>query len=192
MQQIYLQFCLDSCINILQVLMFVWPPVSELCFYGCRPPCHHMFWSFSWICGQEMLWHCVICTAMDVEYDVGNFIPFPSNAMVQWKYDYFVHIQVSKKTVGQIKILTFWNIILRIDLLLLGCCTRFLCTLIKWWSQLARTTIHPSPSNPPRWRTDQLNENHISKLNWRQIFPCQYIHVYPITIFTNYDIFPHG
>ena len=44
-----------------------------------------------------------------------------------------------------------------IDILLLGCCTRFLCTLIKWCSQLAKITIPPhpplysSPSPPIEW-----------------------------------------
>ena len=30
-----------------------------------------------------------------------------------------------------------------IDLKLLGCCTRFTCTLIKWYSKLAKKNIEP-------------------------------------------------
>ena len=58
---------------------------------------------------------------------------------------------------------------------LLGCCIKFSCNLTKWFSQLERyLSIHPlSPSLPlytvlKNW---QINEVHIRKLNWRQIFP---------------------
>ena len=51
-------------------------------------------------------------------------------------------------------------------------------------SQLAKMTILPSP--PTGWRNWPLNEVHISHLNWRQIFPCHNIHVYPISIYMIY------
>ena len=57
---------------------------------------------------------------------------------------------------------------------------------IKWCSQLARITIppiYPFRFTPTVWSTWPINKVHIYKLNWREILPCQYIHVlYPISI----------
>ena len=70
--------------------------------------------------------------------------------------------------------------ILTIDVLSLGCSTKFLCTLIKWCSQLAKITILPDhpiyllPSNGLRnW---PINDVLVSNLNCWQRFLCQYIH----------------
>ena len=56
-----------------------------------------------------------------------------------------------------------------IDILLLWCCTRLSCTLIKCCSQLAKIKIQPSlypfPFPPTEWTNWQMNEVHISKLN---------------------------
>ena len=56
-----------------------------------------------------------------------------------------------------------------IDILLLRCCTRFSCTLIKWYLQLAKITIPPPYSERMKL---PINEFHCGNLNWRQIFPC--------------------
>ena len=61
------------------------------------------------------------------------------------------------------------------DTLLLGCCTRFLCILVKGCSQLAKIRITFILSTPTGWTNWLINYVHISKLNWQQIFPCQYI-----------------
>ena len=78
-----------------------------------------------------------------------------------------------------------WRVRL-INILLLGCCARFLCTLIMWCSQLASikiSPIYPFPLTLTAWTTWPINKVHIYKLNWREILPCQYIHVlYPISI----------
>ena len=75
-------------------------------------------------------------------------------------------------------------IILPIHIFLPDCCTRFSCTWIKWYSQLAKIPItlftHPFP--PIEWTNWPINEVHNSKLNWRQMFPCQFIQAYPISI----------
>ena len=67
------------------------------------------------------------------------------------------------------------------DILLLGCCTRFSCTLINLYSQMAKITIcsytHFTPSPPTGWTNLPINEVYVNNLNWRQIFSCQYIHV---------------
>ena len=64
-------------------------------------------------------------------------------------------------------------------ILLLGCCIIFfIYWLIKWCSQLAKITIPPIhplyliPSSPTGWTNCTIKEVHISKQNWRQIFPC--------------------
>ena len=86
----------------------------------------------------------------------------------------------------------YW--ILAINKLVLGCCTTFLCTLIKCCSQLAKITIpsteplYTFPSPPTRWTNWPIKKFHVSKLNWRQIFFCQYMYNVYITIFNlNYD-----
>ena len=77
----------------------------------------------------------------------------------------------------------FWNKQI-IDILILGCCTRFSCSLIKLYSYLAKITLpsihplYPVPYLPIRWTNWPINEVSISSLNWRQIFPCQYTHVF--------------
>ena len=50
-----------------------------------------------------------------------------------------------------------------IDILLLGCCTRFPCTLIKSCSQLAKITLpsNPLPSPPTGWTNWPINEVHV-------------------------------
>ena len=74
---------------------------------------------------------------------------------------------------------------LSLCILLLGCCTRFSYTLIKRCTQLAKLTFHPlypitsPPSGGMNW---PINVVHISWLNWWQIFPCNNIHVYSISI----------
>ena len=81
-----------------------------------------------------------------------------------------------------------------IDILLLGCCTRFSCPLMKYNSQLAKlmmssiNSFYPIPSPPNGWTNWPINEFHISKLNRRQIFRCEYSHVYPISIHTTLSI----
>ena len=72
------------------------------------------------------------------------------------------------------------------DIILIGCCIRFSCTLLKWCLQLANITPSPPtlyhiPSSPTGWMNWLINKVHIS-MNWLQIFLCQYIHVYPISI----------
>ena len=70
------------------------------------------------------------------------------------------------------------------DILLLGCCTRFLFTLIKLYSQLANITIpliqplYHISSSITEWTNCLMIKVH--DLNWRQIFPWQYIHVFYI------------
>ena len=57
--------------------------------------------------------------------------------------------------------------------------TWILCTMIKWYSKLAKITIFPIHYLPTRWRNRPINDVHVSNLNWRQFFPCQnilYIH----------------
>ena len=81
------------------------------------------------------------------------------------------------------------------DLLLFGCCTRFSCTIIKLYSQLAKITIssihilRPIHSPPTGWTNWPINEVNISKLNWRQIIPCHNIHVYSVSILVSHIFF---
>ena len=62
--------------------------------------------------------------------------------------------------------------------------------MLKWFSQLAKVIIphiHPIcsiPSSTIELTNWPIKEVYLSKLSWRQIFPCQYIHVYSISIFT--------
>ena len=60
----------------------------------------------------------------------------------------------------------------------------------KWYSQLAKLTIPPFQTHPSlpllNDRTDQ-QEVHVSNLNYQQMFPCQYIYVCFISIFTLYN-----
>ena len=60
-------------------------------------------------------------------------------------------------------------------ILLLGCCTRFSSTLIKWYSQLAKISISPLLAWP-------INEYQSSNLNWRQIFTFYYIIIHVFSI----------
>ena len=61
----------------------------------------------------------------------------------------------------------------KIEILLLGCCTRFLCTLIKWCSQQAKIN-HPIPYH---WMNELTSKSAI------YIIPCKYIHSYSISNF---------
>ena len=68
------------------------------------------------------------------------------------------------------------------DLLLLGCYTRFSGSLIKWNTQWAKITIspiqtpiHPTPIPSTGCSNWPIIGVHFSKLIWQQIFPCQYI-----------------
>ena len=78
--------------------------------------------------------------------------------------------------------------VLLIHILLLGCYTRFSFTLIKWCWQLAKITIlliqplYPIPLLPIELTNWPINEVHIRRINLLQIFPCQYIQEYPISI----------
>ena len=62
------------------------------------------------------------------------------------------------------------------DILLLGTYARFSCSLIKW----EKITIPIFPPNG--WTTWPINEFNVSKLNWRQFFSCNNIHVYSTSI----------
>ena len=99
--------------------------------------------------------------------------------------------QISKLKVyiiTTIFLLTFPNMdnlsILLMDILLLGCCTRFSCTLKKWYSQLAKITIpsihplYPIPSPPNGW-TNKWGPYYQSKLH--KFFPLN-ISTYSISI----------
>ena len=83
------------------------------------------------------------------------------------------------------------SLMIESDLLLLGCCTKFSYTLIKLFSHLAKITLHPTnplypiPFFPTELTNWAINEVNFRKLNWRQIFFCQYNHVYPISIIIN-------
>ena len=74
--------------------------------------------------------------------------------------------------------------------MLLGCCIRFSCILIKWYLQLARITIppikplYPIFSPPSGWTNWTISEVNFSKLNWRH-FNLQYIHTYLTSIVGN-------
>ena len=54
-----------------------------------------------------------------------------------------------------------------INILLLGCYTRFSCTITKWYLRLAKAIITP----PTGWTNWPMNKVHISNLFRRQIFP---------------------
>ena len=63
------------------------------------------------------------------------------------------------------------------DILLLGSYTRFSCSIIKWNTHQAKTTIpsfqlHPIPSSPTGLTHWPINKFHVRKLNRRQCFPC--------------------
>ena len=89
------------------------------------------------------------------------------------------------------------------NILLLGCCKRYSCTLIKWYSLLSKITIpsihqlYPIPSSDLRVAYWLISEDYISNLNWRQEFLCHNIHVfyihlpigYKYTIYIVYDTF---
>ena len=70
--------------------------------------------------------------------------------------------------------------------LLLGCCTRFSCNLIKWCQQLAKMTVppfhslYPIPSSPTGWTNWSIIDVYISKLNWGRIFPSLCIQLFYI------------
>ena len=72
------------------------------------------------------------------------------------------------------------------DILLHGCCTRFSCTLIKRCSQLAKLMIPPPYHYTPfpPLLLDLINKRgtyYQAKLT--TTFSCQYIHLYPISIY---------
>ena len=71
------------------------------------------------------------------------------------------------------------------DILLLGCCTRFLYTLIKRSSQLAKIIVSPIHILSPLtgWTNWPINDVHISNLNWRQIFPLS---IYPLIFYIHF------
>ena len=58
----------------------------------------------------------------------------------------------------------------KMDPLLLGCYTRFSCSLIKWNSQWAKITIPPLPYPPLIYRMTELTNKKslVSNLNWRK------------------------
>ena len=74
------------------------------------------------------------------------------------------------------------------DILLLGYYTRFSYSLLKWNLQRAKIMITPFHTfyhilSPPTGCTNwPLNKFRVSKLNWRQYFPCHNIHVYSTSI----------
>ena len=73
-----------------------------------------------------------------------------------------------------------------IDILSVGCWTRFSCTMIKLLAKITISLIHPFypiHSPPTRWNNWPINKVHISKL-W--IFSCQYIHVSFFGIILNF------
>ena len=56
---------------------------------------------------------------------------------------------------------------------------------VLWYSDAKIKTplihpLYPIPSAPTGWTNWPINEVFIRKHNWRQIFPCQYIHVFYI------------
>ena len=61
-----------------------------------------------------------------------------------WFQDFFV-IRYSLK-------LSYLLFSRKIDILSLGCYTKFLCSLIKWCSQLSKITIPPLPYSLPSYR----------------------------------------
>ena len=72
--------------------------------------------------------------------------------------------------------------ILTLDTFLLGYCTKFSFTQIneaRSWLKWLYPPFTPFAQFPP---TNWPIEVNIIKLNWRQIFVCQYIHVYTISI----------
>ena len=73
-----------------------------------------------------------------------------------------------------------------INVLLLGCCIRFSCTFIKWWSQLDKITIPLLPPPLPSYWMNELTNKLV--LFWQpnkfktnfplSMFPCIfYIHI---------------
>ena len=79
-----------------------------------------------------------------------------------------------------------WGLVLRgristlkMDILLLGCYTRFSCSLIKKHPQRAKIPIHPFIPTPPLigWTNWPINEFHVRNLNWRQFSPRIFISI---------------
>ena len=69
------------------------------------------------------------------------------------------------------------------DILFFGSYTRF--SQIKWTCiELKKRLLLPLPlPHPPtEWTNWQINEFHVSKLNWRHFFLCHYIHLYSTSI----------
>ena len=66
---------------------------------------------------------------------------------------------------------------------MLGFYTRLSRFLIKRNTQRANP-FTPIPSPTTGWTNWPINEIHISKLNWRQFFPCHNIHLYYTFIVT--------
>ena len=94
------------------------------------------------------------------------------------RIDHILNKTVSYNQLSETQVVTtFHNFSVRIDILLLGCCNRFSCTLIK----LAKITIPSIHSPPTVWMS--------TPINLRQIFPCQYIHVYTKSIFVRLKSF---
>ena len=80
------------------------------------------------------------------------------------------------------------NINMLIDILSLGCYKRLSFTIYEKVMLAAdynmKRYLHPTPlthSIHSCWVNERTN--YINKLNWRQIFPCQYIYVHSIYIF---------
>ena len=71
------------------------------------------------------------------------------------------------------------------DILLLWSYIIFSCLLIKRSLQRAKTTISSFYPLPSYW----INVFHVSKLNWRQFFPCHNVHVYSTSIIWHCLIF---
>ena len=121
--------------------------------------------------------------------------PFTTHTIALQSYNYpFISylLQLNKKQFILPKGKTFKTILFHtlIDKLLLGCRIKFSCILIKWCSFLDKVTIPsltlftPSPTLVQmNW---PINEVHINKIKTN--FPCQYIHVYPISVHTLLDI----
>ena len=68
-----------------------------------------------------------------------------------------------------------------IDKLLLRYCTRFLCTF-NWNLHLAKITTPPIPSQLTGCTNWSITEVQVNNLNRQEIFSCQYINVYSISL----------
>ena len=69
--------------------------------------------------------------------------------------------------------------VLNVYISLIGCCTRFSCTLVKWCSHLAKITIptgSPSTPSPPL----QLDEQNYQQM--RSILANLLLSIYPVSI----------